>query len=200
MTRFTKEHHHLRLESFKSFLQQHHLSNRSPELGRNDTFYVYREHELIRLIIGRSGTIAPTGRPGFLKDLLITWLVQEHLRNIDASSPGDMEKLDAYRYLLSPAPSPVRLPDLPSNALHKLTDCSQLVELAQRLGYHVYLTRNALRQDVKSPLYCITDGEKIVCCDDDLTQGLVHLIQHIVQLRHDPSSGAFQQSNNSSRD
>ena len=185
MASFKKEHVQSRIENFTLYLQQQHLAFRPPELGRNNLFFIYNGQDLARVLIGLSGNITITAKPGKLKDTLLTWIVRELPSYRDRSNPHDLQELNAYRYLLLSPSSEESLPlvhssELPAWSIRLPSDGSQLVELAELLGYEVYCTNESQAGESES-LYYVTAEREIIASGDTLIQVLAHLIQQAIE-------------------
>ena len=189
---FPKEKLHQRIERFTSFLNDQEWVTcqqiNSTEKGKH-LFIVSSSTELAMVIFTYAGAVQLTATAGRLKELILTWVTQEVCPYYDNSTPGELAKLDPYRYLLKEsvtAHDPNAFP--PSGALQLTSQDNPLVELAEFLGYVVYLLSPAV---LTSPRYGIATQNEIVAQGDHLAEMLAQLITG--QPEQDPSGTSHPQ-------
>jgi hypothetical protein len=191
---FPKEKLLQRIERFTSFLNEREGFTCRPidstEKG-NHYHIVCSGTELAMAIFTYTGGVRLTAPPGRLKELLLTWVAQEVCPFYDSSSPGELAKLDPYRYLIKESDT-VHDPDLfpPPGALQLMPQDNPLVELAGLLGYVVYLLAPL---EPKSPRFGVANQQEMVAQGNTLAQVLAQLITG--QPTEDPtgSSTSFSQ-------
>lgn len=169
---FTRDQQQKRLVSFRSFLEEQHLSQyevSSTRPGRS--FIVYSESDLAKVELGSMGGIRLTARNGHVKDLLRAWIAQERPSYDDRTSPKDFAELDTYSYLVSPS-----LALAPGGTMQLIPADHPLVALAEQLGYQVYL---AVSEEPGTAIsrYHIVNPQGGACDGNDLVHTLARLLK-----------------------
>ena len=144
---FSKDKLRQRIERFTSYLKDQQGFTCHPidssEKGKN-SYVVCSGDELAMVIFTYTGSVQLTALTGTLKELMLLWVRQEVCPYYDNSSPREIAKLDPYRYLLKQADTahdPGSFP--PPGALQLTPRDNPLIELAELLGYTVYLLPTA---------------------------------------------------------
>ena len=173
---FSKDKLRQRIERFTSYLkdQQGFTCQQidSSEKGKN-SYIVCSGDELAMVIFTYTGSVQLTALTGTLKELMLLWVRQEVCPYYDNSSPREIAKLDPYRYLLKQADAahdPGSFP--PPGALQLTPRDNPLIELAELLGYTVYLLPTA---ESASSRYGIANQQEMVAHGDHLPAMLAQL-------------------------
>jgi hypothetical protein len=171
---FTRAQQQKRLESFLSFLEKQHLSQYEVLSERHGgrSFIVHNsESDLAKIDFGLMGGIRLTARNGRLKELLRAWIAQERPSYDDRTSPEDFAELDTFRYLLSPS-----LALAPGGTIQLIPADHPLVELAEQLGYQIYLAFSE-EPGATASRYHIVNPQGGACDGNDLVHTLARLLQ-----------------------
>jgi hypothetical protein len=174
---FSKDKLRQRIERFTSFLndQQGFTCQQIDSSGKGKNYYIVCSGaELAMVIFTYTGGVQLTAPAGRLKELILFWVGQEVCPYYDSSSPGELAKLDPYRYLLKQtdaAHDPRTFP--PPGALQLTPQDNPLIELAELLGYTVYLLAPA---ESVSSRYGIANQQEMVAQGDHLPAMLAQLL------------------------
>ena len=129
--------------------------------------------ELAMVIFRSTGGVQLTAPVGTLKERILAWVAGEVCPFYDSSTLGNLAKLDPFRYLLKQegnAHDPKMFP--PADALLLTKEDNPLVELAELVGYDVYLLAPA----EASARYGIATQQEVVMRGNHLAQMLVQLL------------------------
>lgn|GEM_PF-4104566 len=165
-----------RIERCTAFLHENGLSCQqidSMEKGKQ-RYIVWSDAELAIVVFIYTGAVQLTAPAGRVKELFLAWVKQEVCQYYDSSSPGELGKLDSYRYLLKQedtAYDPNAFP--PLGAMQLTLQDNPLVELAELLGYVVYLLAPV---EPTSPRYGIASQQAMVAQGNQLVQMFAQLI------------------------
>lgn len=174
---FSKEQSRQRIERFTSYMdKQEGITCRVTDIqeGNKRPYIVFSSTELAIITFTSNGGVQLTAYAGQLKELVLAWVTYEVCPCHDSSHPGELAKLDSYRYLLSEtdtANDPQAFP--PPGALRLTPQDNTLVELAGLLGYDVYLL---VPSGPTSSRYGIATQQEIIAQGDLLVQVLAQLI------------------------
>ena len=178
-----------RINAFESFLQSRQLVFLQIPRERNNAlpYIVSDKRELAKISFSPLGSVFLLAEDGELKALLVRWIRQirgqaSHPFS-DNTTPDRLRELRyAYQDLLvSPAPqnngqeamSPplaVHIPMLPQD--------NPLVELAELLGYAVYLISIPSLQEPPGPRYRVVSDQGVACEGTSLAEVLAYLIKY----------------------
>ena len=174
---FPKDKLRQRIERFTTFMnvQQGFTCQQidSSEKGKN-YYIVCSGDELAMIIFTYTGSVQLTAPAGRLKERILFWVGQEVCPYYDSSTPSEIAKLDPYRYLLKQtdaAHDPRTLP--PPGALQLTPQDNPLIELAELLGYIVYLLAPA---ESASSRYGIANQQAMVAQGNHLPAMLAQLL------------------------
>lgn len=193
MTRYlTETQFQERINAFESFLHSHQLVFLRIPRERNNVlpYIVSDKEELAKISFSPQGSVFLIAEDGKLKALLVRWIRQVRGQAShpfsDNTTPDRVREL-RYTYgdlLVSsvsqnneqkavPPPLAVHIPMIPQD--------SPLVELAELLGYTVYLISTPSLQEPSGPRYRVVTDQEVACEGTNLAEVLAYLLKH--QLR-----------------
>jgi hypothetical protein len=174
---FAKDKLRLRIERFIAYVNdlQGFTCHQVDSSDRGKNYYIVCSgDELAMVVFAYTGGVQLTALAGRLKELMLVWVRQEVCPYYDNSSPGEIAKLDPYRYLLQQtdvAHDPRIFPT--PGALQLTPRDNPLVELAELLGYMVYLLPTA---ESTASRYGIANQQEMVAQGDHLPAMLAQLL------------------------
>jgi hypothetical protein len=145
-----------------------------PKKKGKQCYIVWSNVELAIVIFIFTGAVQLTARAGRVKERILAWIQHEGCKYYDSSSPGELAKLDPYRYLLTEtdtAHDPNTFP--PPGALQLTAQDTPLVEVAELTGRSVYLLAPS---EPASARYALATQQEIVLLGNHLAQMLVQLL------------------------
>ena len=173
---FSKEQLRQRIERFTSWMerQEGFTCQKIDDQERGKHPYIVSDGSELAMVIFRStGGVQLTAPVGTLKERILAWVAGEVCPFYDSSALGNLAKLDPFRYLLKQegnAHDPKTFP--PADALLLTKEDNPLVELAELVGYDVYLLAPAFA----SARYGIATQQEVVMRGNHLAQMLVQLL------------------------
>lgn len=173
VSRLTKEVRQNRSECFTAFLRGQGLAW-VLEPRCKYRFVVYRGRELVKVVFSDEADILITGHGGQLKQALQTWLTQEYPGVRDNSDSLPLKSLEEEygSLLLASGSAPAhRFPErVPDGALPLSPGDHPFAEVADRLGYRIFLCAS-------TPRYLITSGEQIIATGDRFSETFAELFR-----------------------
>jgi hypothetical protein len=158
---FTEERLEKRIKAFCIFVEQQNFLQENLKKERNNVcpFLVYtQELEFAKVGFSPLGGIYIIAPEGKLKTYLLEWIKQEQPRYRDTTTEKKVEKLEqTFREKQTLLPITPAQDSIGSaiTSIRLISKDNPLVELAELLGYAVYITSSELSQESPSSRYLI---------------------------------------------